>query len=358
MFGLISPARRNADYCRAYAHVCQSHRRHFGLGLLPFHSYESILLYLLSVDAGVVSLDDKAPVACCQLSRRVSPLRPADEAVSRFCAAFSTLLGFIKLRDDLSDSGSLRARILLRVFRGRFAEAFACFEALDPGFSGRIDRILTSHAALECAGGSYDLREFCKPTSDGFGYVFELLAYCWGRPIFCPGLETIGRAIGTAIICFDVAYDYDEDIHKKHFNPLPDSSHRQDAVNLAKACLLEAANTASVTFRDRSLASYLCRSVESSLLFDDHGQPCKSPSVFEEEVPKTCETAKAFGFVPVPVIAADNHDAQTICGLLCCCLCLAGASKGCCEWKGTITEKGPCGQTRTKSTRRRSGPCG
>lgn len=237
----------------------------FGVSSLPFLSYEAVLLYLLSVEAGLNPGAPSSTPACCRL-RTSSRLREdADASIARFSAAFGVLLGLIKLDDDVRDERRLISRLGHWLLSRRQSAVHEFFTAVDDQFSDRVAELIEEHLELErrWQHGSYSLNEYAEPTARSFGYIFSLAARSSGdstadhRELF----EQVGRSIGRAILAFDCAVDWHDDQRHGQFNPLPGESAIGAALDLACESLDQAAWLCETRCGESSLCARVLTSV-------------------------------------------------------------------------------------------------
>jgi hypothetical protein len=239
MFGFLNPGVQDGAYRRVYCRCCQYLNQNYGRLSLLFHSYESVFLYCFCIDAGALTEDSLPARTCCRM-RRGRPLRGPDAEVGRFCSSVSLLLASIKLEDDIRDVGSLRFRLLQWILRSKFDKTFSYFSSLDKDFRAKTRDFVEEHLALEAAGQEVPIRDYCRPSARAFGYVFSLMA---GLPGLQPRrslLESVGELIGSAIVAFDCAADWEGDQQTKGYNPLKTRAEVQNAAEYSRDCLIRA----------------------------------------------------------------------------------------------------------------------
>ncbi|MCA9167622.1 MAG: hypothetical protein KDB23_08135 [Planctomycetales bacterium] len=260
MFGFLRPPPHERPYRQIYAACCAYQRRSYGLESLAFHSYEAVFLYLLAVDAGVVSAPSADAVTCCRLGWHAAD-EGVDPRLAQFCAAFAMLLAEIKVRDDQNDEPSLLMRIVSRRLNGRFQRARDYLRSLDSHFDLRIHEFLAAHAQLEqSAEVKPTLDEYVEPTAAAFGYIFQLSTVCVPELASLDSvLVEIGRRIGAAIIAFDSAVDFDHDQRRGLYNPLSRRADIAAALRFASVQLVEVGWCWSDGVRADGIASRLVR---------------------------------------------------------------------------------------------------
>ncbi|WP_425395792.1 DUF5685 family protein [Aeoliella sp.] len=231
MFGFLQPRRGDVTYRQLYAGCCAFQHRQFGIETLPLLSYEAVFLYALAVDLGCCELPDEQDATCCRLRKQASRLHAVDPRVAEFCASFGVLLASIKLEDDVRDDRSLLARFALWRLGSRVERAKDYFTQLDAEFRPRVGLALQQHLELERAAHAPSLEAYSEPTAAAFGYVFELFARVLPAELASAAeLQSIGRAVGRAIICFDCAVDYRRDRRLGRYNPLTSTTECRDAL--------------------------------------------------------------------------------------------------------------------------------
>ncbi len=329
MFGLLSPKTQTREYRHAYSQVCREHHATHGKLAVPFHSYESVLLYLLASDLGYCPTS-KPTELCCRLRPAAEPPSEHALAASRFSANFSLLLAWVKLTDDVTDDRSYRARLLLRLMKSRLGQMFVYFERIDPDFRKAIHTTLSRHAELE-RSGCCSLDHFAAPTADSFAYLFELYAIALNLRDHTAWLQKVGALLGAAIICFDVAADYHADQRRHSFNPLSSHADIPAAVNRAKRLLSDAANICEAHCPNGTSAGVL-RSIDASISVTEDGRASKIKDWLGEANPWT---GYRRGY-----LYSSCCDDPSFCGpacLLCCCLSSIFKNDS-----YTVTQK-PCG---------------
>lgn len=303
MFGFLSPRPHPDSYRHAYARVCVHLRQAFGLRALPFHSYEAVFLYQLALDAGAFPASVMPAVRCCKLARPGNLSVAPDAAHGRFAAAFALLLADIKLRDDIADSGSWVARGVRFVLKGRIRTAREHLKGFAPNFDETVNRFLTAHANLERRTDAIPLAEYVGPTASAFGYVFGLAAKLPGLDKFAEPLTAIGRGVGSALIAFDCAVDWQRDRRRGEYNPLPDEPAVRAAMRFAVNELDEVAELCRRTFGHASTAARTATAVADRLA-------TRNPLVGCAPVPLWKQVLAMFRATPLLAMAGPNRDTQ------------------------------------------------
>lgn len=244
MFGFLQPARGDTAYRQIYARGCQSLRDFAGLSALPMLSFEAVFLQTLATDVGWCDAPTADAPTCCRLRRQRAAASAMTVEFERFSAAFGLLLVSIKLEDDIHDEGSWKARFMRWKLRSALSAARQFFSQLDPDFDDRIAAFLREHAALEQSRVRPTWHQYRLPTSNAFAYVFGLagrlgnVSDAEGR---CEWLSRIGAEVGSAIISFDCAADWESDRRRGLFNPLTDAQDVTEMLQQAELHLARAA---------------------------------------------------------------------------------------------------------------------
>jgi len=280
MFGFLKPAFRDTNYRQAYARCCSMQHLEFGVSSLPFLSYESVLLYLLTVECGLNPGPPASTPTCCRLRTSRLHREEPDAPFAQISAAFGVLLGLIKLDDDVRDEGRLISRLAHWALSRQQTAVHAVFTSIDDTFSDRVAELIDEHLELErnWQQRRVSLEEYAEPTARSFGYLFSLAARLDTRADgHClPGsqpanainaippqelLTAIGESIGRAILTFDCARDWEDDQRRGQFNPLPDEAAIPAALDLACASLDEAAWLCETHCGESSLSARVLTSV-------------------------------------------------------------------------------------------------
>jgi hypothetical protein len=248
MFGFLNPRPHSETYRRVYARLCQHQHLHYGIGSLPFHSFEAVFLYQCAIDTGMIDFGKLPQKRCCKLMTSRSLMNESDAQVGQFCSSFGVLLASIKLEDDIRDSGSWGAWITRWLLRKRFEKANRYFLHLDPRFRKNVHQLIEDHHRLEQSSRTLSLDEYVEPTSQSFGYVFGTMSRIPGLESHRQTLIDLGRKIGSAIIRFDCAVDWVRDRSRGEFNPLRDTRSVEESWLLSIIDLEEATRIAKQSF--------------------------------------------------------------------------------------------------------------
>lgn len=230
MFGFLRGSKRSRVYRQAYARCCSMQRTHCGFRALPLISYESVFVYCLGVDLGVVDPPRDSDWLCCK-TRRAKRYEWTDNErnAAEFSTHFAMLLAETKLCDDVQDSGSWLARWYRFVLRKPIRRSRDFFRSLDENFDKSMQSHLDAHQNLENDPKHHALADYVRPTANAFATVFELFALAMDAESKRKLLHSIGADIGAAIIAFDCAVDWRHDQRRGHYNPLRNLNDVRDA---------------------------------------------------------------------------------------------------------------------------------
>ena len=206
MFGYIAADTRKLNkeqlsrYRSLYCGLCHALGRRYGLGSRLMLSFDTaFLLTLLERDGG------------CAMSQKRCPYKPFSKRAcvctqnADYCADVTVLLFCLKLKDDIDDDGSLRARILLKIFKKQFEKAKAHHPELSEKISAHLLRLREAEKA--------DVQNPDVPANI-FG---DLLADVFAKD---RGLRRLGFLLGRFIYLADAACDFKSDLKHGSYNPL------------------------------------------------------------------------------------------------------------------------------------------
>lgn len=258
MFGFLKLGSYPLAYRQVYAAYCAHQRRRYGVLAALFTSYEATFLYLVALERGDCPSLSPATPRCCRLHYDSRNRWGLDEQRADFCAAFAILLGETKLRDDVRDSGSLTAQLLLRLLRRQWTLAHATLDLLAPGLRAEITAEVTRHHQLEARPGDCDPDEYARPTANAFGCVFAAFGQLnGGSPTVVGVWRTLGERIGTGIVLADCLADRARDRRQGTYNPL----RTNDDVLRARQSALSAWSAAGWSCPAPAVGGHLTRRV-------------------------------------------------------------------------------------------------
>lgn len=205
MFGYVAADIRKLnkvqkrDYRSVYCGLCHALGRRYGLFSRLMLSFDTaFLLTLLERDSSV-----------CKMRR--CPLKPFDKCNcvygqnADYCADVTVLLFCLKLQDDIDDDGSLRAKILSKLFSKQFKKA----KAARPDLADKIKMQLEKLRRAE---------ERNEQNPDIPANIFgQLLADVFAKD---TALTRVGFLLGRFIYLADAACDFKSDLKHGRYNPL------------------------------------------------------------------------------------------------------------------------------------------
>ena len=199
-------------------------------------SYESVFLYQLGVDAGLLNSPAENTPTCCRLRNDWSNSWQANLEAAAFANAFAILLARIKVEDDVRDSGKWLARGGNLFWSKAFRHANQYFDQIDESLVTEIERLVDQHIDLEQQSFSGSPEDYAAPTAAAFGLVFrcfaEYLSVRSKDQVALRNVELsqvdlfykIGQGIGAGILLSDCVFDFQKDRRRGEFNPIKNTS--------------------------------------------------------------------------------------------------------------------------------------
>ncbi len=207
MFGYITtdPRALSKDakkrYKTAYCGLCRALAKKYGGGARFVLSFDVTFLLLMLESAKEQS--ELCGGRCPYRLGKKCECVCGDNA--DYCADAAMLLFCKKLLDDVADERSLKAKILLKIFKNHYKKA--CKN--EPELAQKIDRHLKSLSRAEQAG---------EINPDIPANIFgELLADVFAKN---EALREFGFYLGRFIYLADAACDFKSDIKRARYNPL------------------------------------------------------------------------------------------------------------------------------------------
>ncbi|MEM7311757.1 MAG: DUF5685 family protein [Planctomycetota bacterium] len=240
MFGFLKGPPRDREYRQAYARCCAFLHLEYGVRTMPVLSYESVFMYLLMQDLGVVRKFDCSQPTCCKFRYRTSMQSDADAWLGEFVAASGLLLVGTKLDDDVRDNGGWVSRFATWTLRKPLEKSREYFQRLDGGLLDELQSHIREHLELEYQAGKIAMDDYVQPTGNAFRRLFRSLGNTGdvGTEVE-QQVQQIGYAIGAAIVAFDCGVDWERDNRRGEFNPL-EKHGRVPALRLAQRFLADA----------------------------------------------------------------------------------------------------------------------
>jgi hypothetical protein len=212
--------------------LCNTLRSRYGLWSRWLINRDSTFLALTGSALSLRELETTRTTCCNPLGKK----RPLVQHHPQMqYAAAVTICGLaVKLRDDAGDERGLRRRAAgAGSWLLRRAELKARADLAAAGFPvSAVAGTIGGQNAAETAGAS--LTAAVEPTARTYGAIFGHMAGLSGTPAGTAALTDAGAALGRMIYTVDAWEDYDSDLRRRRFNPLPPSaSSRRDMVTEA-----------------------------------------------------------------------------------------------------------------------------
>lgn len=223
MFGYIKPhrselrVRENECYGAMYCGLCHSMGRTCGRAFCGTLSYDFAFLGIMRMAmTGSVPEFEKRRCAAHPFRKRNAV---KDNEQLRYCGAAAAILGYGKIKDDLTDergAARLKARLMMPFFKRARKKALKKLPQLAE-LDERVSGYLFEMSELEKASGLDEV------SADRIGELFgrimgEILSFgTEGGDRLAA--KAFGEALGKWLYIMDAADDYAEDEKKKRFNP-------------------------------------------------------------------------------------------------------------------------------------------
>lgn len=229
MFGYVTinkPELKIREYERYHSFYCGLchilKQRHGWLGQFTLTYDMTFLVLLLS------SL--YAPPTYKKKSR--CPAHPAKSHLARYnqiteyCADMNIALAYHNFADDWQDDKSIKSIAGMNLLQKSYQNVHAQY----PTICGQIEKYLKQLSALE----SNCIQDIDK-TSGCFGRLMGIL-FDYKQDIWSPYLRRFGFYLGKFIYIMDACLDLEDDLEKKHFNPLTDLYKSMERDSFIKTC--------------------------------------------------------------------------------------------------------------------------
>lgn len=129
--------------------------------------------------------------------------------ISKYCSAMNIILTYYKLKDDVEDDNSIKAKMLMLLIKGAFEKARDQYPQKEAAVRTHLEELFKLEKN-ECQ----DIEE----VANTFGYIMaEMFAY--KDDVFCKNMYQAGFYIGKYIYIVDAFEDLEEDIKSKKYNP-------------------------------------------------------------------------------------------------------------------------------------------
>ena len=328
MFGVLRPRQQSPQYRRLYARLCQHYRDNYGLRAVLWLNYETVFLYAVAFDLGLLPTAAIKDQQCCRLRRDPTIADSSDHQLGSLLAEIGLLVGSLKVDDDLRDKPGLASRLLHVVFHKLFGRARTNLADRDADLLGKLTTIRNAQNAVEAQDQRTSLETFCQPTVSGFAVIFDLFARQLDLPTASP-LTRLAAPIARAVVSFDQAIDFERDRQGEGYTVLSCEADRRAALDHAHRQIEEARSISSAWLGPHSLASEILdgfrhrigRSI-TALQSPMAPQPWR-PSL---AALRTFYWTSLALLMPASAMAADSAGDDDWCTFkTCCCFCLGVA---------------------------------
>ena len=335
MFGFLRPRAQSLLYRSFYSRLCQHQRNFYGLSSLVCLNYEAVFLYAIAYD--LQRLDDHSirRQHCCRLRKDNSLREAEDSEIGLFLSSAGLLAASIKLEDDLADNNGLVSGLIKKLLHKKFERVRRYFNNLDPVFERRIGDIVQSQGSIEKSART-ELSEFCKPTVEAFGYIFQLFSRL--SDIFEQ--ERLGRLaqhIGRAIILYDQAIDFHHDKKMGNYSIVSSASEIESFLKMAAGEVLAARDLCRTWLGEKSLSASILNDVGlriAGVRDCERGRKRLDPTNVPTLAARLSTVVGAL-LAPSRAWAGSAEDGAAVVGICCFCLGLSA----CC----TFAERKVCG---------------
>ncbi|NDD31732.1 MAG: hypothetical protein EB084_26070, partial [Proteobacteria bacterium] len=224
MFGFLRLRKKGfaaADQQLYRAHFCAACH-----GMADFSGTASTLLTNYDqtfLQVVLSALDDdgsKPPVSapCTVVPFRRVMVQPVSAAVRPVLAALNIALVDAKLRDDVADEGSVKARVGASLLSKRTERAHTVLG--NAGFDVALLAELPTRQHAAEALSQPTLHDLAAPSAELLGTIFAFVATLTKRLEHTAVLQQLGEALGRFIYVLDAVSDVDDDVRKGRFNAL------------------------------------------------------------------------------------------------------------------------------------------
>lgn len=155
---------------------------------------------------------------CTAVPFRRVMVQPVSPRMRPILAAINVALIEAKVRDDVADEGSARARVAAAVLSGRAQRAHTLLAA--EGFPVDLLTSLPARQLAAEAAAQPSLDTLSEPTAATLEAIFGYAAVLTAQPTHTDALRSLGRALGRTLYVWDAFEDAPADLRKGRFNAL------------------------------------------------------------------------------------------------------------------------------------------
>lgn len=132
--------------------------------------------------------------------------------ISSYCSAMNIILTYYKLKDDVEDENSVKARALMSLLKGAFEKAKKAYPDKEKAVRENLEELFKLEKSK-----SNDVEEMANI----FGYIMAEL-FDYKKDVFSKNMYQAGFYTGKYIYILDAFEDLEEDIKKGSYNPFSD----------------------------------------------------------------------------------------------------------------------------------------
>lgn len=228
MFGFLpgpcrgcSPRDEHSAWRSHFCGLCNTLRARYGLWSRWLINRDSTFLALTGSALAMRELEPTSATCCNPLGKKRALVQHHPQM--KYAAAVTICGLAVKLRDDAGDEQGLRrhaSRAGGWLLRRAVSKARVDLEAA--GFPvERVAGTIGGQGAAERSGTG--LTDAVQPVARTYGAIFGHMAGLAGTPAGTAALTDAGAALGRMIYTVDAWEDYEADVRRRRFNPLPSS---------------------------------------------------------------------------------------------------------------------------------------
>lgn len=248
MFGLMNPPRNCASSCdnlydshrKHYCGTCKTIGQHYGQSARLMLNFDAVFL------AELLSLFSKDDTASWQpalqkvnLCWQMPEKNSQDSVALQYAATTNVLLGELKIKDNIGDSGKKRWKMLHRFFSTSFSKAKKQLEDWKVD-TNEILNLAKEQEKLEQATPNCTnsiaalLQHYATPTAKITARIFEKGTQVIAQEDAASKMYELGYAYGVLAYILDAFTDLESDISKKEFNPIAVYHHGRERLSEAQ----------------------------------------------------------------------------------------------------------------------------
>lgn len=235
MFGYIKTNKMELKYREILAYkgyycgICMTLKREYGnLSRLSLN-YDTTFLQILLTS--LYEPQDYGEKLRCMAHPHKKEVVITNE-ISKYCSAMNIILTYYKLKDDVEDDNSIKAKALVKLIQGAFGKAKGQYEEK----AEQIGALLKQLWDLE-KEESRDIESLANLFGDIMGVVFE-----YKDDIFAKTMYQVGFYLGKYIYIVDAFEDLEDDLKNNKYNPFANQDVDKDLVKQQLFFLLACVN--------------------------------------------------------------------------------------------------------------------